>query len=51
MMGSNDGSEICDITGIYISSQLSNILPQEDIGLYRDDGPKKLALKLKLRPI
>ena len=38
MMGSNDGSEICELTGIYISSQLSNILPQVDIGLYRDDG-------------
>ena len=38
MMGSNDGAEICELTGIYILSQLSNLLPQEDIGLYRDDG-------------
>ena len=37
-MGSNDGAEICELTGIYILSQLSNLLPQEDIGLYRDDG-------------
>ena len=37
-MESNDGAEICVITGIYILSQLSNLLPQEDIGLYRDDG-------------
>ena len=37
-MGSNDGAEICELTGIYILLQLSNLLPQEDIGLYRDDG-------------
>ena len=28
----------CELTGIYIFSQLSNLLPQEDIGSYRDDG-------------
>ena len=38
MMGSNDGAEICELTGIYILLQLSNLLPREDIGLYRDDG-------------
>ena len=38
MMGSNDGAEICELTGIYILLQLSNLLPQEDIDLYRDDG-------------
>ena len=37
-MGSNDGAEICELTGIYILSQRSNLLPREDIGLYRDDG-------------
>ena len=37
-MGSKDGAEICELTGIYILSQLSNLLPQERIGLYRDDG-------------
>ena len=37
-MGSKDGAEICELTGIYILSQLSNLLPQEHIGLYRDDG-------------
>ena len=37
-MGSNDGAEICELTGILFLSQLSNLLPQEDIGLYRDDG-------------
>ena len=38
MMGSNDGAEICELTGIYILLQLSKLLPQEDIDLYRDDG-------------
>ena len=37
-MESNDGAEICELTGICILSQLSNLLPREDIGLYRDDG-------------
>ena len=37
-MGSNDGAEICELTGIYILSQLSNLLPQKDIGLCRDNG-------------
>ena len=31
MMGSNDGTEICELTGIYILPQLSNLLPREDI--------------------
>ena len=30
MMGSNNGAEICELTGIYILSQLSNLVPQED---------------------
>ena len=37
-MGSNDHAEICELTGIYVSSQLSNFVPRQDIGLYRDDG-------------
>ena len=37
-IGSNDRAEICELTGIYILPQLSNLLPQEDIGLYQDDG-------------
>ena len=36
-MGSNDSTEICELTGIYILSKLSNLLPEEEIGLYRDD--------------
>ena len=37
-MGSNDGAGICELTVIYILSQLSNLVPREDSGLYRDDG-------------
>ena len=37
-MGSNDGAKFCELTGIYILSQLSSLLAREDIGLYRDDG-------------
>ena len=37
-MVSNDGAEICELTGIYILSQLSNLVSQEDSGLYWDDG-------------
>ena len=37
-MESKDGAEICELTGICILSQLSSLLPREDIGLYQDDG-------------
>ena len=37
-MGCNDGAEICELTGICILSQLSNLLPREDTGLYGDDN-------------
>ena len=37
-MGNNDGTESCELTGIYILSHLSNLLPQKDIDLCRDDG-------------
>ena len=37
-MGSNDGTKICELTGIYSLSQLSNLPPREDIGLYQDNG-------------
>ena len=37
-MRSNDDTEIYELTGIYILSQLSNLLPRVDIDLYRDDG-------------
>ena len=32
------GAEICDIVRLYILSQLTEVIPAPDIGLYRDDG-------------
>ena len=37
-MGSFDGAEICELVGLYLLDQLSNLLPVESFGLYRDDG-------------
>ena len=37
-MGSFDGAEICKLAGLYIQSNLENILPKTNFGLYRDDG-------------
>ena len=37
-MGGYHGAEICELIGLYLLSQLSDILPKEFIGLYRDDG-------------
>ena len=33
-----DGAEIAEFVGLYILSKLEKIIPQENIGLYRDDG-------------
>ena len=35
-MGGFHGAEICDLIGLFILSQLVEILP--NVGLYRDDG-------------
>ena len=37
-MGCFDGTEICELVGIYIQSKLTNIMNKDDVGLYRDDG-------------
>ena len=37
-MGSFVGAEICELVGLYIQSNLENILPKTNFGLYRDDG-------------
>ena len=37
-MGSFDGAEICELVGLYIQSNLENILPKTNFGLCRDDG-------------
>ena len=37
-MGGFHGAEVCELVGLYLLSQLSEIIPKEFIGLYRDDG-------------
>ena len=37
-MCSFDGVEICELAGLYIQSNLENILSKTNFGLYRDDG-------------
>ena len=37
-MGSFDGVEVCKFVGVLILSQLSRIINNTDMGLYRDDG-------------
>ena len=36
--GSFDGAEICELVRLYIQSNLENILPKTNFGLYQDDG-------------
>ena len=33
-----DGAEVFELTGTYLLHQLIDIIPKEDLGLYRDDG-------------
>ena len=37
-MGGFHGAEICDLVGLFLLSQLSEVIPVDSIGLYRDDG-------------
>ena len=37
-MGSYDGAEICELVGLYILNKLEDIIPQKQLGIYRDDG-------------
>ena len=37
-MGSYDGAEVCEIVGIYLLSQVNQVIDNADVGLYRDDG-------------
>ena len=32
------GAEICELVGLYLLSQLTDVIPLSSIGLYRDDG-------------
>ena len=41
-MGSFDGAETCEVVGLYLLSQLKDILG-DDVGLYRDDGLAMLS--------
>ena len=35
---SSHDAEVCELVGIYILSNLTNLINQDDTGLYRDDG-------------
>ena len=37
-MGGFHGAEICNLVGLFLLSQLSEVIPVDSIGLYRDDG-------------
>ena len=37
-MGSFNGAEISELVGLYIQSNLENMLPKSNFGLYLDDG-------------
>ena len=37
-MGSFDGAEVCELVGLHILSLISNRIPKENVGLYRDDS-------------
>ena len=37
-MGSYDGAEVCELVGLFILHQLSQLVGVKNIGLYRDDG-------------
>jgi hypothetical protein len=37
-MGSYDGAEICELVGLFILSRLEDVIPQQHLGIYRDDG-------------
>ena len=37
-MGGYDRAEVCELVGLFILNQLSNIANKEDVGLYRGDG-------------
>ena len=37
-MGTYDGTEICELVGLYLLSKLETLLGKGRVGLYRDDG-------------
>ena len=48
-MGSFDGTEICELVGLYLLNKLSKLLGNENMGLYRDD--RVPAIKTASDPI
>ena len=38
VVGSYDGTEICELVGLFILNYLGKSFGKENIGLYRDDG-------------
>ena len=59
-MGSYDVAEICELVGLYLLKELTNIIPKESVGLCRDDGlailpntfgPETERLKKKIRKL
>ena len=52
-MGSFSGAEVCELVGLYLLSQIIEIIPKHQVGLYWDDGvlvtdarPESLKKKL-----
>ena len=51
-MGSYDGAELCELTGIFTQSALQDIIRKEAMGLYRDDGLivlSKVLVKIRIK--
>ena len=46
-MGGFHGAEVCEIVGLYLLSQLTEIIPKSQIGLYRDDGLAASSARLR----
>ena len=44
-MGSYDGTEVCELVGLYILHKLTSAYPNGNIGLYRDDGRKNMSAR------
>ena len=37
-MGGLDSAEVCELVGLFLLFNLEQLIPKEDVGLYRDDG-------------
>ena len=37
-MGSYDGAECCELVGLFLLNNIKQIIPNKQVGLYRDDG-------------